>query len=117
MAIFKICQTLQNAHNLRQNQSRSDGDCFQTCPDSYVKDSYNESRRVDPLLKLYHGRPMMLNLNEDVQNKEANGTVGFFENVQLKQGVTLEDLELIRIDGYWVRSACVSQVDSHLGEK
>jgi hypothetical protein len=55
---------------------------------------------------------MMLNHNHDVENKEANGTVGFFEGIELKDGVTLDNLELMRIDEYWVRSACVSQVKS-----
>ena len=53
----------------------------------------------------------MINWNEDVEKSIANGACCRFEGVKLKDGVTLDDLETIRIDGYFVRSAAVSQVD------
>ena len=82
---------------------------FNYCGDAHVTDSRG-SRRLDPFLKGYRGRPMMLNLNKNVASSEANGTLCQFRGVRFKQGVTIDDTELIRIDGYWVRSVCASQL-------
>ena len=63
------------------------------------------------MLKLYQGQRVMINWNKDVEKSVANGACCRFEGVKLKDGVTLNDLETIRIDGYFVRSAAVSQID------
>ena len=55
---------------------------------------------------------MMLNTNRDVKGSEANGTSCRFRAVRLREGVTTADAQLLRIDGYWVRSYCVSQLES-----
>lgn len=84
---------------------------FSYCGDAHLIET-RSSRRVDPLLKLYYDRPMMLNTNRDVKGSEANGTSCRFRGVRLKQGVTKADAQIMRIDGYWVRSYCVSQLES-----
>jgi hypothetical protein len=70
-----------------------------------------KSRHIDPLLKLYVNRPVMINYNKDVGKGEANGAFCRFERIELKPGVTLDDLEIIMIDGYYVRCASVTQVE------
>ena len=72
----------------------------------------SDSKTYDPMLKLYYGRPVMVNENIDVSNGIANGSMCKFVGVTLEDGVTYEHLERIRIDGYYVWSACVSQVKS-----
>ena len=62
------------------------------------------------MLKLYHGRPVMINKNKDVKNCIANGAMGKFAGVELARGVTLDDLEIIEVDGYFVRAASVAQI-------
>lgn len=84
---------------------------FSYCGDAHLIET-RSSRRVDPFLKLYYDRPMMLNTNRDVKGSEANGTSCRFRAVRLREGVTTADAQLLRIDGYWVRSYCVSQLES-----
>ena len=69
-----------------------------------------DNKLFDPLLKLYHGRPLMLNENMDVENAKANGTMCTFESIVLKEGICFDDLEKILIDGYYVWCAEASQV-------
>jgi hypothetical protein len=63
-------------------------------------------------MKAYYDRPIMLNNNQDVEGSEANGTSCRFRRVRFKTGVTIDDCELVRVDGYWVRSVCVSQLET-----
>lgn len=83
---------------------------YACCGDAHVK-KYDSSKMFDPLLKLYCGRPVMINDNIDVKNWKANGTMCFFQSVVLKSGVTFNDLERIVIDGYYVWCADTSQVE------
>ncbi|KAG7337208.1 hypothetical protein IV203_013847 [Nitzschia inconspicua] len=66
----------------------------------------------DPLLKLYHGRPLCINQNEDVSGCIANGAMCEFRCVKLKPGVSITDFETILIDGYCVNCVCVTQIES-----
>ncbi|HSN67495.1 MAG TPA: AAA family ATPase [Fusibacter sp.] len=66
----------------------------------------------DPLLKLYSGQPLMINRNEDVSACIANGAMCEFKGVDLKRGISYNDLEIIIIDGFFVWCACVSQIDA-----
>ncbi|KAG7368547.1 PIF1-like helicase [Nitzschia inconspicua] len=66
----------------------------------------------DPLLKLYHGRPLCINQNEDVSGCIANGAMCEFRGVKLKPGVSITDFETILIDGYCVNCVCVMQIES-----
>jgi hypothetical protein len=50
--------------------------------------------RVDPVLKLYRGCPMMLTLNTDVPAGEANGSRVHVQHVQTKVGETPFELKL-----------------------
>jgi hypothetical protein len=78
------------------------------CSDAHL--TQNKSRHIDPFLKLYYGRPIMINQNLDVDRCEANGAYCRFEGLQLKPGVTINDLETVQIDGYFVRCASVTQI-------
>ena len=66
----------------------------------------------DPLLKLYHGRPLCINQNDNVANGIANGTMCKFVGVVLQPGVTETELESIVVDGYYVRCADITQLHS-----
>ena len=54
----------------------------------------------------------MINENVDVPAGIANGSMCKFVGVTLSEGVSINDLETICIDGYYVRCASESQVDS-----
>ncbi|KAG7372125.1 hypothetical protein IV203_018268 [Nitzschia inconspicua] len=68
----------------------------------------------DPLLKLYLGRPLCINQNEDVSSCIANGAICEFRCVKLKPGASMDQLETIVIDGYYVNCVSVTQVESLL---
>jgi hypothetical protein len=85
-------------------------DIFYACVgEAHVK-SRNGSKTYDPMLKLYAGRPIMINDNIDVKCGIANGTLGKFRKIVLKEGVTWQNLEKIVIDGYYVWVADISQI-------
>lgn len=73
--------------------------------------NHDESKTIDPLLKLYKGRPVMITENLDVPNCIANGCMCEFEGIQLKKGIKEEDVEVIVVDGYFVWCAHVSQIE------
>jgi hypothetical protein len=81
---------------------------YATCCDAHL--TQRKSRHIDPLLKLYVYRPVMINFNKDVAQCEANGAYCTFERIELKPGVSVDELELIKIDGYHVRCASVTQI-------
>jgi calcineurin-like phosphoesterase family protein len=66
-----------------------------TCGDAHL--TQNKSRHIDLFLKLCCGRPIMINQNLEVDWCEANGAHCTFEGVQLKPGVTINDLETVQI--------------------
>ena len=78
------------------------------CLDNHV--SVQQSRRIDPLLKLYGGCPVMLNQNNDVEKCEANRARCTF--VKAKLSVSISQLDIIIIEGYYVYCVCVSQVNT-----
>jgi hypothetical protein len=78
--------------------------------EAHIKDS--EHKYHDPLMKLYVGRPLMINQNEDVSHCIANGAICEFKGIVLKHGLTYDDLDVIVIDGYFVWCACVSQIEA-----
>jgi hypothetical protein len=59
-----------------------------------------------------HGRPLMINENQDVKNCIVNGAMCAFEAIKLKEGIARHDMEKIRIDGYFVWCAHISQIKS-----
>ena len=71
-----------------------------SCSDIHVHRSGNESCFIDPMLKLYFKRPVMINENVDVGNAVANGSVGLFMKLKLKNGYV--DVFVINIDGYYI---------------
>ena len=70
------------------------------------------TKSYDPMLKLYHGCPVMINKNLDVENCVANGTMCKFAAIVLKPDVNYADLERICIDGYYVWCANETQIES-----
>lgn len=49
----------------------------------------------DPMLKLYYGRPVMINDNIDIKNCITNGTMSVFQGGMFKKGVQPSDLKLL----------------------
>ena len=72
----------------------------------------NDKKCYNPFMKLHNGQPIMMVENDDVECGKANGSVGKFQKIILKKGVRINDLDIVCVDGYWVRCACVSQVQS-----
>ena len=64
------------------------------------------------MLKLCGGQPLMINGSIDMSNSTANGAMGKFLGVVLKQGMTVNDLEITRIDDYRICCASAHQVES-----
>ena len=91
--------------------SKSADILYACCGDAHVK-SNDGSKMFDPLLKLYIGRPLMLNDNINVPGGQANGSMCEFVNLTLRHGVSLTDLEIININGYYVRCADAEQVET-----
>ena len=85
---------------------------YGNCGEGHVKGVGSDNHYYDPMLKLYHGRPVMINKNKDVKNCIANGAMGKFTGVVLKRGITTDDLDIVKIDDYFVRAASVSQIAS-----
>jgi len=85
------------------------------CPDYKVTDGSGRKgsdakKYRDVCLKLHSNIPLMLTDNTDVENQKANGTVCFLEHVKFKPGVSEDDIDVINVDGYWVRSIVASKV-------
>jgi hypothetical protein len=59
---------------------------YEHCAEDDCKMGDNGRGRVDPLLKLYAHCPMMLTLNNDVPNGQANGSRVTVEGVNVKAG-------------------------------
>ena len=81
---------------------------YATCSGNLVRTDKG-SKCIDPLLKLYDGCVLMVIENIDVDNKIANGAVGKFKEVVLKENILFDSLDTIIIDGYYVR--CVNIED------
>ena len=79
------------------------------CSDAHVKEN---GKCYDPMLKLYYGRPLCISENLDVSNCVANGTMCSFEGIVLKEGIAMSELDIIVMDGYYVRCADICQVQS-----
>ena len=57
------------------------------CSDANI--TAGSSKRIDPMLKLYTGRPLIINGNINVENKIANGSMVTFRNVKLKMELNI----------------------------
>jgi hypothetical protein len=82
---------------------------YSSCGDAHVTYGQSGTVRMDPLLKLYVGRPVMLTENIDVENCEANGSMCTFKGVKLKKDSA--DIFQINIDGYYVRCVEAKNVE------
>ena len=76
------------------------------CSDADVT-STNSSKRIDPMLNFFVGRPLMINDNINVENRIANGSMATFGKVSLTNG--LRDCFVITIDGFCVN--CVEAIN------
>ena len=61
---------------------------YDTCGDADVENS--EGKRAEPVLKFYHGVPLMMNSNDRIEEDLANGTPCIGLYIKLKNGVHLE---------------------------
>eukprot|EP00535_Pseudo-nitzschia_heimii_P012701 CAMPEP_0197195112 /NCGR_PEP_ID=MMETSP1423-20130617/30486_1 /TAXON_ID=476441 /ORGANISM="Pseudo-nitzschia heimii, Strain UNC1101" /LENGTH=108 /DNA_ID=CAMNT_0042648663 /DNA_START=506 /DNA_END=832 /DNA_ORIENTATION=+ len=77
------------------------------CSDTII--TAGSSKRIDPMLKLYTGHPLIINDNIDVENKIANGSMAIFRNVKSKIGN--EDYYIINMSGHYVRCAEASNME------
>ncbi|KAG7363234.1 hypothetical protein IV203_026594 [Nitzschia inconspicua] len=96
----------------RPMQAEAQDIIYAAVGEAHVRDKSNKYH--DPLLKLYYGRPLCINHNEDVTGCIANGAMCEFRGVRLKAGVSKTEFETIVIDGYYVNCVSVTQVDSLL---
>jgi hypothetical protein len=46
----------------------------------------------------------MLTDNTGVGNQKANGTIGCLQSVKFKPSLDKNDIDIINVDGYWVRA-------------
>ena len=91
---------------------------YPRCDDVHVTTRADNSEFIDPLLKLYVGRPMMITNNVDVINSLNNGTVGKFQWIQLVNDH--RDVFKINIDGYYifcVKAKNVEYIELQLEDK
>jgi hypothetical protein len=72
-----------------------------TSPTTGKLDYYNmlQNRPVEDEVTL-----MTLTDNTDVANQKANGTIGCLQSVKFKPGLDKNDIDIINVDGYWVRA-------------
>ena len=82
---------------------------YENCSEDFCK-IQGKKGRVDPCLKLYPGCPMMLTLNKDVSNGEANGSRVFVQSIDIKFGESPFNLKLDC--GTTIQALFVSQVES-----
>jgi hypothetical protein len=59
---------------------------YRNCGEDACKMGKMTSGRVDPVLKLYPGCPMMLTENNDVHNGQANGSRGGLKREKVRPG-------------------------------
>ena len=81
---------------------------IQVCSDGHIKN--NDGKRYDALLKLYEGRPLCISENIDVKNCIANGALAKFKGIIFKENLSVDPLEKILIDGYYVYCTDASMV-------
>ena len=81
---------------------------YSSCSDGHIKN--NDGKRYDALLKLYEGRALCINENIDVKNCIANGALAKFKGIIFKENVSVDQLEKILIDGYYVYCTDASMV-------
>ena len=74
-----------------------------------ITKSSNKSVFIDPMLMLFVERSMMINGNIDVEHEVANGSIGLFERVKLKNGC--QDVFVKNIDGYYIFCAEAKDVE------
>jgi hypothetical protein len=85
---------------------------FNECgADNIESHGFGTQRRIDPLLKLHIGMPLMFTVNADVANGVANGTLCFLRKVKLKQAMASTILPTCNVAGFWVNTVCATDVE------
>lgn len=83
---------------------------YQNCGENDCKMSDSNRGRVDPVLKIYPGCPMMLTQNNDVPNGQANGSRVRVKRIRLKPD---EQPGTMKLDcGTTIRALFASQVEA-----
>ena len=95
----------------RKKYELKDKETFWTeCSEDDIKFSGSTSLRIDPMLKLYSGCPLMVSENIHVRAGVANGTQATFQSLVLKSGNTVSRTT---VDGIEIDCVFASQV-SHI---
>ena len=81
---------------------------FSNCTESDTRLSSSNSKRMAPLLKLFHKCQMMGIENEDVAKGIANGTTAIFQYIKLRQG---KRAHKIKYNGYWVYAVNAEDIE------
>ena len=109
-----LFQTKKRGHFNRKVRDGMEKDLiYSSCSDAHVEDIDN--KRWDPMLKLYHNRPLSINSNIDVKNCVANGAMCLFKGIILKHEFKqnpFAHMEKIIMDGYAVNCIEAKQIDS-----
>ena len=87
---------------------------YSSCSDGHFKN--NDGKRYDALLKLYEGRQLCISENIDVKNCIANGALAKFKGIIFKENLSVNPLEKILIDGYYVYCTDASMVKALVPE-
>ena len=82
---------------------------WETCGESDISFKGRQSARMDPVLKLYHGCPIMLPTNICVPEGQANGTQAVVDKIFLKPGANIYQTKLD--NGTPITSVFASQVE------
>jgi hypothetical protein len=103
----------KSAKRMLNQQARCD--LWEKCADCDVECGSSKNGKghfVDPLLKFFSGIPLMLVENVDVPNNQANGTLCHLVKIHFREGISNDNIDLMRIDGYWVRCVDACDVES-----
>ena len=83
---------------------------FRNCGEHACKTGDMTTGRVDPVLKLYHGCPMMLTENKDVPSGQANGSRLKLKSVKVKMGE--QPMIVSLLSGVRIRAFSATQIAS-----
>ena len=95
-------------HNKRSFTYRERQTFFSKCTENNTRWSSRPTKRLAPLLKLFHMCELMGIDNDDVKNGVANGTTALFKYLKLKH---LKTMHKICYNGYWVYAVNAEDVE------
>ncbi|KAG7368582.1 hypothetical protein IV203_031325 [Nitzschia inconspicua] len=110
MGVNGTLENVRTRKEYRVMENKAQDVMYAAVGEAHVSDKCKKYH--DPLLKLYLGRPLCINQNEDVSSCIANGAMCEFRGVKLKPGASMDQFETIVIHGYYVYCVSVTQVES-----